>query len=511
MGVSALIVDRTDLLASVNFRLDPKSYRHHQVIRPALAAVGRSRPLGSIATFSNGVNLPKAAYADPADEVVGYYLSVRALASYSFSSQLCNPLRATAKTKFLDSGHQSDLTVRDTEVLITRSRASAPGLSMSGSEIESPETVVPSGFVIRANLSEFDPTYVTAILNHPVWRSYTAGLAAGKSQDNLSQELLEHVPVPQASQGAQQAVAARYRDFLSFAKQVAADDEKFAEACDQVLLEVVGLQIDALPDRRVRHRSVPLLEVAESRTVRLDNRWHGVKFRSVIASLAGLEVETLGHLLSEHPAKGRQPTLLLEGEDSDGYSAAATSSLRFGVVSQELLKPTTLDCVEAFPVRAGDVLVAMDGDGSVGKCAVYGGDETITADSHLARLRVDGDIARAAALSCWLNSSWGQYQTNGMMSGATGQTQLSTEDLLRVQVPEVLLAAASEVAEVYLALTTQYVPARLKVRSELCNASAEIADILLDDGVLNRPRGAPDPWSHEACVNLMHRIYPSVR
>ncbi|MBV5247031.1 hypothetical protein KUF57_26245 [Mycolicibacterium sp. PAM1] len=499
------------MAGSVAIRLDPKLYQHHQRVRQAVSSLKNPLRLGSIADFSNGLNLPKSAYADPADEVVGLYLSVRGLANYAFTSQLCNPLRSMSKTEFLeDPNGRSDLTVKKSEVLITRSRASAPGLAMSGSEVDNAEIVVPSGFVIRANVGAFDPTFITAIMNHPVWRSYTAGLAAGKSQDNLSHDLLEYVPIPDASRRAQESVADTYREFLRFAVQVAAEDEKFAAACDQIVGDVLGLELRALPPARVRHRAVPLSEVAEARTVRLDNRWHGAEFRSVILTLLEVPTRPLGELLVENMAKGRQPNLVLEGEEGDNGQAAATSSLRFGVVSEELLKRTTADCVAAFSVLRGDLLVAMDGDGSVGKCAVYGGAEPITADSHLARLRVGYDD-RAAALSCWLNSTWGQAQTNGMMSGATGQTQLSPDDLLSVRVPNSLLEHERELAKRFQSLTAAYVPAHHKVRAQLCETSAAIAALLLADGALIPTRGKDDPWSLKENVRLMKRIYPSVR
>lgn len=511
MGVRALKVEASDVAGSVAVRLDPKLYQHHQRVRQAISSLNGPVSLGSIAKFSNGLNLPKSAYADSTDEVIGYYLSVRGLANYAFTSELCNPLRASPKTAFLeDSTGRDNPTVRDSEVLITRSRASAPGLAMSGSEINSPELVVPSGFVVRANVETIDPTYVTAIMNHPVWRSYTAGLAAGKSQDNLSHDLLECVPIPDAGRRAQKAVADSYREFLRFAEQVATEDQKFATACDQIIGDVLGLQVKALPDVRVRHRAVPLFEVAEARTVRLDNRWHGAEFRSVVSSLREVPARPLGELLVENMAKGRQPKLVLEGEEGDDGQAAATSSLRFGVVSDELLKRTTADCVATFPVLEGDLLVAMDGDGSVGKCAVYGGSEAITADSHLARLRVGGGD-RAAALSCFLNSTWGQAQTNGMMSGATGQTQLSADDLLSVQVPSSLIEHESQVAKRFLSLTAAYVPPHHKVRAQLCETSAAIAALLLADGALIPARGKDDPWSLDENVKLMRRIYPSFR
>lgn len=514
MAVTSLNVENQDLHDSQFFRLDPKLYVHHAAVRDAFSSLIDFTPFGQLASFANGLNLPKSAYADPEDAVLGHYLSVKGLAGYTFDESMCNPLRKDTATGFLlDPEETQKLAVRANEVLITRSRATAPGLSMSGAEVERDSRIIPSGFVIRANLnSDINATFVTAILNHPAWRTFTAGIAAGKSQDNLSQELLSAVPIPDVDEQLQSTIASRYRQFLSEVARISNEEERFADACDAIIQHVLGLAHVSDHSTRVQSRRVSLLEVAESRGLRLDNRWHGQSFRNVVNSLVDVPVEPLGSYVTAGPDKGRQPTWVLDGEATDESAyGVATGSIRYGQIVPDLMKQTTTASVAAFPVQQGDLLVAMDGDGSVGKAAVVTAPDAVTVDSHLARIRIREDTGLAEAISCWLNSSWGLAQTNGMMSGATGQTQLAATDLLSVLIPRKLADKSSEIAAQYRSAIEGYTPPSHRIREQLCLASVDVAQCLLDAGVISRPAVDSDIWGLDWTQMLTKRIYNSSR
>ena len=511
MGLKSVLVTGVAVSESETFRLDAKIYVNHKEIEGALSQLVAPHRLSEIATFSNGINLPKSSYADPDDEIAGRYLSVRGLANYIFEESTCNDLRSSPATDFLGAvGAPSVSVVRKQEVLITRSRASAPGIAMSGAEIESAIPVVPSGFVIRAELQEgTDPTYATAILNHPVWRTFTAGLAAGKSQDNLSQELLAQVPIPRASEEVQVAVADRYRTFLSDASSVLKDDSRFEDACNAIIQRITGESFARQDVQRVQVRTIPMAEVADSRTIRLDNRWHGGTIRQARANIMALRHVNLGSLVTAID-KGKQPTWLVEDAFEVAHYGVATGSIQFGSVVPELLKPTTASSVDAFPVRGGELLVAMDGDGSIGKAAVVPGGDIVTVDSHLARVRVHGGPQMAKAISCWLNSSWGLAQTNGMMSGATGQTQLSITELPELLILQSIEDNAAAIAAAYDELASSYVAPGPRVRDLLCLASSDIANILIGGGAIS-PSGDLNQWSTDRMRALIGRIHASNR
>ena len=521
MGVSQKLVTGADVSSSATLRLDPKIHIHHAFVLGCMVDLIGPARFGDLASFSNGRNLPRSAYADPSDEPIGLYLSVRGLANYVFNGAMCDPLRESTATEFLAEptnpsfDPSSSLEVHDREVLITRSRATAPGSAMSGPEIVSESPVVPSGFVIRAALNlGVDPTYVAAILNHPVWRTYTAGLAAGKSQDNLSQELLAEVPIPNAAPGVQAAVAARYRKFLADAGQILDDDARFADECDAILSQVLNLKSPVVPNDSVRSRRVPLVDIAATRTLRLDNRWHSQVHRTLRDALGLMPSVRLGDLIAEPIAKGRQPKWVLD-DDTDaeierGY-AVATGSIRFGSVVPDLLKVTSQVCVGAFPVSTGDLLIAMDGDGSIGKAAVYSGQGTVTVDSHLSRVRISGGEDLTKAICCWLNSSWGMGQTNSMMSGATGQTQLGAADLCDVVIPHSVAESSTAIAAKFDELVNGYVPPAQRIRELLCACSFDVSSLLIESGVISDTPSRDAHWSLERTTFLLKRLYSSVR
>jgi hypothetical protein len=168
----------------------------------------------------------------------------------------------------------------------------------------------------------------------------------------------------------------------------------------------------------------------------------------------------------------------------DTPRAIATVSIQSGTIALDQTKPTTEQSVKRFPVLTGDLLVAMDGDGSLGKAAVYRGKEEATVDSHVARCRARGDEDLADALACYLNSTWGRVQTTSLMTGATGQTQLSPMDLLDLLVPGELVRYAGKVAYAYRAALRTYEPLPVRARRIICRASAELTSLLIADGAL---------------------------
>jgi hypothetical protein len=398
-------------------------------------------------------------------------------------------------------------------VLITRSRASAPGVAWPGDLAPPDVPVIPAGFLIRASLLDaVKPGFVAAVLNHPAWRLLTAALAAGKSQDNLSQEMLGAVPLPRVSAATQTAIATSYRDALVEISALFEHESKLAGVCDQVIAEEVGISPPTPIRPDVRIVRVSLAEVAATRALRLDNRWHSSENRKVREELLEHDLLMLGDVLDGLPAKGRQPHWAPEELVSeDTPRAIATVSIQSGTVALEQTRPTTEQSVARFPVRTGDLLVAMDGDGSLGKAAVYDGEGDATVDSHVARCRARGDNRLADALACYLNSTWGRVQTTSLMTGATGQTQLSPTDLLDVLVPAELVARASSVSGAYRAALRTYEPLARRARRTICRASAELTSLLIADAALAES-DAVEPFADTdflfAQLTLLH---PSLR
>ena len=252
MGLAQIRVALQDVARADTARLDPKYHLMFRLASPLLDALVEPARLGEIAVFANGVNLPKAAYADAAPDTDTYYLSVAAIAPFVLSLRDSNPLRLSRDGTLIASTELSVEAVKatDHEVLVVRSRATAPGVAWPSDDAPPALRLVPAGFLIRVLLEEgTPPAFVAAVLNHPCWRLLTAGLAAGKSQDNLSQPVLASIPVPRISRMAQQEVAARYSALLNQLRELYELEADLASVCDDLLVFSGGLAVIHLTSR----------------------------------------------------------------------------------------------------------------------------------------------------------------------------------------------------------------------------------------------------------------------
>src|SRR4051812_38154314 len=95
-----------------------------------------------------------------------------------------------------------------------------------------------------------------------------------------------------------------------------------------------------------------------------------------------------------------------------------------------------------------------------------------------------GSERDAQMLSCFLNSSLGQAQIERSISGATGQTQLSTGDLMAIRVPAAAVLNAEAIAEQYTASLTSYEPLPRRIRREIARAAVLTSRVLADHAAL---------------------------
>lgn len=476
MGLNLQTVSATAVASSRAQRLDVRFHALTRRSAPQFEAIGDFIPLRNVVRrVMNGVNLPAAAYADEASDSSGFrYVSVGALSSGVLQSELSVPLRATYDESV------RNLCVRDDELLVTRS--GTPGIAWSPqSQTIVNSLLVPSGFMIRLQLNTqlVDPTFVSAIINHPSWQLQLRAMSAGKSQDNLGQEDLLDLPIPVRPMASQLAVAEAYRRSVLRIRSLLHDGETlFARSCDRVL-ENHGFEPHF--SERPRWGKVALSAVAGSRVSRMDYRFHSRRLE--YPEYLGLEPQTpLRTFLSGSLRKGRQPEV---GDDLDPAAyTVAVASIQEGTIVPEQLKATTVTGASRFEVSPGQLLVTVDGEGAIGKAAVMPEvDRPTTVDSHVAIANsVDADAPWA--LACFLNSTVGKALTDGITSGATGQTQIATTDLEQVGVPESVYYNREAIASEYQLTLRSFVPMRQRVEAIATSAGAEtlaligIADVL---------------------------------
>lgn len=507
--MTSTVIAARDLANSPHTRLDVRYHTLSAVVRPILDAIRSAVPMSSIVTTANnGVNLPASAYADDVGDADALYLSVGAMSQFALRSDACTPLLAADGVLKGTRLSLRDVSTADDELLITRS--GTPGIAWPGSCSSGELLTVPSGFVIRAKVREWDTVALAAVLNHPVWRLNSLALSAGKRQDNISQATLRAVPLPDFNPDDQAEIRRVYLEALGEIEAIAAED-RLAATCDRILSETVGLVSPALPRGGIAQQVVSLLDVARAPVLRIDNRWHGTANRSVRQAILA-DSSPLGSTLAALPLKGRQPSYLDE-PDGDGAFAIATSTIQMGQLALDSLKPVLLESIARSPVDPGSLIVAMDGDGSLGKAAVVpDSDLHLARDSHVAKLDVVNGADMAFTLACWLNSTWGLVQTAGLMMGSTGQTQLRPIDLASVLVSNRVLASSSAIASAYRdALNYVDTPTR-RARKAICRSSAEVSRIAVDRGLIELDEELARKFVDPAWLwDLLELAYPSVR
>lgn len=519
MAVSDAVIAGARILEAPAFRLDPRYFALTAKVEAFFGGLSTPLTLGEqVDTFNNGPNLPSDAYAfeDPesVDDDTVAYSSVAAFSMFDFRPASAIRLAVGDDGSIPGlAAEVSDVELTERHVAITRS--AVPGICWPGTAVPKGFRVVPSGFVIRGTCRDgVDPRAVAAILNHPCWRVLTTAYAAGKAQFNLSQEQLQLVPFPMLSEDGVRAVIEGYDALINGIRELLANLPNIRSRCDQVLTEhVPGWQFETPRQARVEAVTVSGGDLVPNSAYRLDARWHGMSGRAIRTLLEAQATVPFGSLLSAGPTKRSQPTLATELELANGTPfVVATLALQDGQVVQALGKPSTADSVEKLPLEDGDLLVAMDGVGSLGKAAVFSKPKgaSATVDSHVSISRAVSP-AVASAVACYLNSSAGRLQTETLMTGATGQTAMSVEELAALPIPKAIVDNADAVSKDYSDGLADYARAGSRVRQLVAKSSADLTKLLVHDGALELDDSHlalfADPG---ALATLLESLYPRI-
>lgn len=498
MGLSSQLVELRDVGASGTARLDNRFHDYSSSVAPTLALVRHARALGAVITsLTNGPNLTASSYADPDEDAAATYLSVSAVSSGVLVLEDATQLRASpAVVELLDKGHALEAGA----LVITRS--GTPGIPWPVKPVEG-RPLIAAGFMMRAECPDEETAlYLAAVLNHPVWRLLSRGLSAGKRQDNIDQRAVRGIPIPWPAAEVRRAAAAEYEAAMVRIESAFASAEAFHDECDRLLAPFVG-EPPPIVGARLWSRDVALEEVAMT-GLRADCRWHGESNQATRRAV--VDPMPLAQLIARPARRGRQPAPVQDDDVLDEYPlCVSTANVQQGQIVWADVKPTAQTQAQVRSLEPGDLVIAMDGVGSLGKAAVADPPARAAGtclDSHVASLRVRGDVS-PYAICCYLNSSWGRRQTEGLMTGATGQTQLTGADLGRVLIPEVLIAASESVAGAFQDALRAWVPPKMRAREILAEAGANLTKRLVDSGAITHPAN----HDAESLRRMLDRLY----
>jgi hypothetical protein len=82
-----------------------------------------------------------------------------------------------------------------------------------------------------------------------------------------------------------------------------------------------------------------------------------------------------------------------------------------------------------------------------------------------------------------------------MISGSTGQIQISADDLMTLAIPNVVVEQRNEIACMYQQRMREFVSPVTKVRKRICSTAAEISNILFDEKCLELDSDISVQWA----------------
>jgi hypothetical protein len=471
-------------------RIEPHHFEMQALIAPYRQALVERLPLTRpfVEQMANGVNLAEAAYALEESDPEYLYASVGAISLYVLREERAIPLQPPDDFEYLIDLDQAQ--TRPSEVLVTRSGATGVAGSAWAAALAPPgKKIIPSGFVIRIQCdpSVLEPRYLAAILNHPIWRAWSNSLTAGKEQRNLSQEHLRDLRVPRAEISVQAAIASDYAETLNAIRAELDERQTTRDTCDAIVIDVCGLRYPTFAAEAYSVASVPIAQIGATGLLRIDPRHHQPAVRAVTDALLNEPTLRLADLLAVPAFKGRQPEMDVVDDGSEIARTVATVSVQAGQIVPELTKLARSEWIANLgdaALRVGDVVITMDGEGSIGRAAVHTSDLPMATDSHVGVLRlIEPDLG--PGLCCYLNSSLAQAQIELSISGSTGQTQLSKSDLDQLKVPTVIVDQAAGIGERFAEVVGTYEVQGQRIRRMFCEHAARTSESLISAGTFS--------------------------
>lgn len=193
-----------------------------------------------------------------------------------------------------------------------------------------------------------------------------------------------------------------------------------------------------------RSFTVKRSDISEDVTCRFDFKYWDESVRDQIAALRAQGAKTISEINMIETARGVSPQATTYVDPEDGYAMvlkAGTSVTNFGAIvdSGDWLEKDVYDeKSDAAKVSKYDVLLSSTGDGTLGKCGVYEGDEPALADGHITIIRVDPTVLDPHFLADYLRAGFGRVQTHRLFTGSTGLIELTPDDAARILVPTFL-------------------------------------------------------------------------
>ncbi len=275
---------------------------------------------------------------------------------------------------------------------------------------------------IRLRLSDSSPmparfiTFAFRTKQHQAWMQ--AFCSHGATMASLNQDIVRQIPLPEIDQASQDLAVA----VLQNIDDMIANNRRRVEVLEEMTRAIYREWF--VKFRYPGHKDVPLVDSAQGP---IPNGW---------------EVKTVSEL-SSIVTRGIAPKYAVDGP----WTVLNQRCIRDERISMAAARRQERQVAEAKLVRHGDVLINSTGVGTLGRVALYRGEQdNLTVDSHVT-------IARPVkeSLNPWYGLSLMAMQAKfeRLGTGSTGQTELSRGDIGAAQAalpPDELLASFASAA-----------------------------------------------------------------
>lgn len=207
--------------------------------------------------------------------------------------------------------------------------------------------------------------------------------------------------------------------------------------------------------------------VATNYALRCDAKYADHDVREVLRKIEQGGSFLLNEFLPSPFVKGVQPEYLDQPTD-DSVPVISTLAIQNLGINDRDCRHIPRDDFEELNderrLKAGDVLLTVDGGVSIGKACLFSAKTDFTIDSHVVVLRPRG--LASLALVYLLASPLGQMQFRRAESGASGQTTVTEDDVRRFIFPRAVLRSIDATAKRIESERTRIAKARQKLQDE---------------------------------------------
>ena len=286
--------------------------------------------------------------------------------------------------------------------------------------------------------AQYVPGFVVRFLNSRFGQAQIRLLRTGSDKPNINTDQVNDLRLPPIQTEDQERIIEALREIEEQARQREVAAAAAMHGAERLFVELLGLTV---PDRRPpsyffedsgESGSVVFAIVAPSEG-RLNylfydprNRFGG-DFRLPLVALSQA-VEDGRIITGEQPEFVENgPRVALKTVDVSDDGIDSENALR---VSDEFFEKHAGSRVES-----GDIVVTATGYGSLGKVAVYGGQEPALISGELLACRPKEEYS-ASFVAHWLRCPFGRMQFDRLFSGSSGQIHLYESDFAQFLVPD---------------------------------------------------------------------------